>query len=151
MAGGYLRLRFQDDGDGTGELRVLAEAEGFSGQGAAYFNIGELEEFAKALAVFPLPLEDKRRSIAGGFWSEERRGELDQEHLGISVYPADARRGYIGIQVRMATPAWQGTRPQSKEHVVVEIVTTYQPLSQFSRDLLAVLNGSIKEALLEGE
>ena len=151
MAGSHLRLRFQDDGDGTGELFVRAEAEGFSGEGAACFDIGELEEFAKALRVFPLPPEDKRRSIAGGFGSRERQGELDREHLGISVYPVDAHRGHIGIQVRMATRAWPGTRPESQKRAVVEIITTYQPLSRFSADLLAVLNGSIKEALLEGE
>jgi hypothetical protein len=151
MPSSYLRVRFQDDGDGTGELRVRAEAEGFSGEGSAYFNTEELEEFANALAAFLLPTEDKRRYIAGGFWSKEQRGKLDQEHLGISVYPADALRGYIGFQVRMATQAWPGTRPESKKQAVVEVVTTYEPLSKFAKDLIAVLNGSIEEAFLQGQ
>jgi hypothetical protein len=149
MTGSYIRLRFADDGDGTGKLLARAEADGFAGEGGAYFNIETLEEFATALAVFPMPSEDKRRSISSGFGG---RGEtLEQEHLGISVYPADARRGYVGIQVRMATEIWQETRPESGKHAIVEVVTTYEPLSKFSKDLIAVLRGSMKEALLEGQ
>ena len=113
MADGYLRLRFHDDADGTGKLWARAEADGFSGEGAAYFSVEELEDFAKALAVFPMPPEDPRRSITGGFGNMENPGTVDQEHLGISVYPADVKRGYIGVQVRMATEIWPGTRPES--------------------------------------
>jgi len=149
--GNYLRLRFRDDGDGTGKLMARAEADGFSGEGGAYFNVEELEEFAGALRVFPFPQEDHRRSIASGFSSKEDPGKLGQEHLGISVYLANAQRGYVGIQVRMATEVWPDTRPESKKQAVVEILATYEPLSKFSRDFLLVLRGSLKEAVIEGE
>jgi hypothetical protein len=149
--GNYLRLRFLNDGDGTGKLFARAEADGFSGEGGAYFNIETLEEFADALRVFPFPPEDSRRSIASGFSSKEEPNKLTQEHLGISVYPADAHRGYVGIQVRMATELWPDTRAESKKQAVVEVLATYEPLSKFSKDLVAVLRGSLKEALLEGE
>ena len=148
--GNYLRLRFLDDGDGTGKLLARAEADGFSGEGGAYFDVETLQEFADALRMFPLPSEDSRRSIASGYWNEKDL-KLDQEHLGISVNPACAKRGYIGIQVRMATELWPGTRPESRKQAVIEILTTYEPLSKFSRDLTAVLRGSLKEAFLEGE
>ena len=151
MARSYLRLRFSDDGDGTGELLARAEADGFAGESGAYFNFSEIEAFAKAIGTFPLPTDDKRLSVAGGFWSQERRGELEQELLGISVYFADALRGYIGIQIRMATPVWKGTRPDSKKVSRVEVVTTYEPLAKFSRDLTAVVRGKLKEAMLEGQ
>lgn len=151
MISSYLRLRFEDDGDGTGRLVARAEADGFAGEGGAYFNIGEIEDFAKALSAFPLPNDDKRRSIAGGFWSQEQRGKLEQEHLGISVYLADARRGYIGVQVRVATEIWKGSRPESRKQAIIEVVTTYEPLRKFSEDLVAVLRGSVKEATLEGQ
>jgi len=107
----YLRLRFLDDGDGTGKLLAEAEADGFSGEGGAYFTVEELEEFAEALRLFPLPPEDHRRSIAGGFGRKEAPDKLAQEHLGISVYLANAQRGYVGIQIRMATEVWPNTRP----------------------------------------
>jgi hypothetical protein len=151
MTGSYLQLRFLDDGDGTGKLVACAEADGFRGEGSAYFDIKELEGFANAIALFPLPGNDKRLSIASGFCKKDGSGELDQEHLAISVCPADARRGYIGIQVRMTTELWEGTRPESQKSAKIEVVTTYEPLSRFSKDLLAVLQGKTREALLEGE
>ena len=149
--GNYLRLRFLDDRDGSGKLMAWAKSDGFSGESGAYFNVEELEEFAEALQVFPLPPEDHRRSIASGFGSKEDHSKLAQEHLGISVYLANPQRGYVGIQVRMATEVWADTRPESKKQAVVEILTTYEPLSKFSRDLLSVLRGSLKEAVIEGE
>jgi hypothetical protein len=149
--GNYLRLRFGNDGDGTGRLVARAEADGFSGESGAYFNVAELEDFAGSLQLFPLPPEDNRRSISGGFGVDEEHTRPAQEHLGISVYLASAQRGYVGIQVRMATEVWPDTRPESKKQAVVEILATYGPLSKFSRDLLSVLRGSLKEAVIEGE
>jgi hypothetical protein len=149
--GNYLRLRFSNDGDGTGKLIARAEVEGFSGEGEAYFSIETLEEFADSLRAFPFPLRDARRSITGGFGSGKKPDEVAEEHLGISAYLANAHRGYIGIQVRMATAVWPGTRPESKKQAVVEILTTYEPLSKFGKDLTSVLRASLTEALLEGE
>ena len=149
--GNYLRLRFLDDGDGTGKLMAWAAADGFSGQTGAYFNIEELEKFAEALQVFPLPREDHRRSIASGFGTKEDHNKVSKEHLGISVYLANPQRGYVGIQVRMATEVWPDTRPESEKKAVVEILATSEPLFKFSRDLLSVLRGSLKEAVIEGE
>jgi len=51
----------------------------------------------------------------------------------------------------MATEVWQATRPESQKIARIEVVTTYEPLSRFSRDLLSLLNGTIKQALLEGQ
>src|SRR5882672_4424445 len=92
MPHSYLRLRFQDDHDGTGKLLARAEAAGFAGESGAYFNISEIEEFAAAIAVFPVP-ENESYSISGGFGKPDGSGEVEQEHLGIEVYPLDSRRG----------------------------------------------------------
>jgi len=54
MARGFLRLRFHDEGDGTGKLVADAEANGFAGSGGAYFDKQELSDFAQALEAFPL-------------------------------------------------------------------------------------------------
>jgi hypothetical protein len=147
----YLRLRFLDDGDGTGKLMAWAAADGFSGESNAYFDVQELNEFAEALNLFPLPPEDRRRSIAGGFGTRGDPTRVAQEHLAISVYLVNPQRGYAGIQVRMATPVWPDTRPESKKQAIVEILATYEPLSKFSRDLLSVLGGKLNEAVIEGE
>lgn len=123
-----------------------AEADGFAGEGEAYFDIPSLQDFAAAIALFPLPKDDERLSISGGFGASS-----EQEHLGISIYAADRQRGYIGVQVRMATKVWQDTRPMSRKAAVIEVVTTYEPLARFSKDLAAMLRGELREATLKGE
>jgi hypothetical protein len=146
MAVCYLKLRFTDDGDGTGLLMARAESDGFAGEGEAYFNTSKIKDFAAAIAVFPLPENDARRSISSGFGAPS-----EQEHLGISVYAADRQRGYIGVQVRMATKVWPDTRPMSRKAATIEVVTTYEPLARFSRDLIAMLRGELEEATLTCE
>jgi len=147
MRHGFLTLGFSDDGDGTGTLDVEAEVDGFSGRSHAYFNKDEISRFAEALSQYPLP-PDQGCSLTGGFG--ESRGRPAQEHVGIDVYPVN-RRGYIGIQVRMATAVWSETRPESQRIAQLEIVTTYEPLNKFSKDLLALLSGTVSEATLEGD
>lgn len=144
-----LRARFDDDQDGTGKLLVRVSAGGFSGEGGAYFVVGKLEDFAEALSVFPLSNE-RRPSIAGGFWSKELRGTLDQEHLAIQAYPVGLR-GQIGVQVRMATELWGDERPESQNAVRVELLTTYERLARFARELKSLVRGTVEEAVLEGE
>lgn len=146
MLHGWLTLEFQDDSDGTGKLIAAVEAGGFAGKGGAWFGISQVEEFADLIATFPLP-SDKKCSLAGGFWKNH---ELSQEHLGIDIYPLD-RRGHIGVQVRIASELWEGSRPGSQMAVRVEIVTSYQPLIDFSRELKNLVGGSSKQVLLEGE
>jgi hypothetical protein len=51
MSGGFLRIRFIADDDGTGELIVHAESDSFSGTGRAYFDIRAIEAFAAAIAT----------------------------------------------------------------------------------------------------
>ena len=150
MSNHYLSIRFQDDNDGTGKLIARAESRGFAGAAGAYFNITQVEEFAVAISAFPLPQQDQRRSIEGGFGKKERPGELE-EHLGLTVYPIDVKRGYVGIQIRMATELWEGSRPQSQHQAKIEIVTTYEPLARFSADILKLVRGDTEEAVLLGE
>jgi hypothetical protein len=75
---------------------------------------------------------------------------LEQELLALTVYPIDGR-GYIGIQVRLGSELWPGMRPESQMAVKTEIVATYEPLVQFSRELKALIRGSAIEAVLFGE
>jgi hypothetical protein len=149
MSHGSLTLRFSDDGDGTGKLSIEAESQGYSGKGSAYFGIERIREFAQGISEFPLP-DLVRCSIAGGFYSKEVQGRLEQEHVGIGIYPVD-HRGHIGVQVRMATPMWKDTRPMSQNTATLEVITTYEPLARFSKELLALVSGMAQEATLKGE
>jgi hypothetical protein len=148
MRHGWLKLEFRDDSDGTGKLIATVEAGGFAGRGGAWFGISQIEEFADLITVFPLPSSQKC-SLAGGFW-KEREHKLDQEHLGIDIYPI-GRRGHIGVQVRIASELWKGSRPEAQMMAKVEVITFYQPLLDFSSQLKKLVRGSAKQALLEGE
>jgi len=58
---------------------------------------------------------------------------------------------HVGVQVRMATELWNETRSESQKAAKLEIITTYEPLAKFSKELLAVINRAVPEATLEGE
>jgi hypothetical protein len=144
-----LLLRFIDDFDGSGKLLAEVISAGFSGCGAAYFKVDEIVELAESLGTYPLP-EAARLCIAGGFYKNDGSGQLEQELLALKVYPID-RRGHIGIQVRLSSELWPGMRAESQMAVKAEIVTTYEPLAQFGRQLKALVRGSATEAILVGE
>jgi hypothetical protein len=141
MSDGFLKLAFRDDNDGTGKLLVEAQASGFAGRGGAYFDTTRLAGFARTIGEFPLP-DAQRCCLASGFAS--------QEHVGIDLYPID-QLGHIGVQVRLATEVWPNTRVKSRKAVVLELITTYQALADFSRDFDALLQGRVSYALLRGE
>ncbi len=146
---GRLVLRFDDDGDGTGKLLVQANSNGFCGKGSAWFSGATIQDFADAIAVFPIP-EEKSPKIAGGFYKKDGSGEFAQEHFALTVYPID-HRGHIGFQVRIATELWNEERPESQQEVKLEIITSYEPLAQFSRQLKALVEGRIKEVILDAD
>lgn len=146
---GKLLLRYDDDGDGTGKLIVQANSNGFCGEGSAWFSEGELQDFADNIAIFPIP-EGTSPKIAGGFYKKDGSGEFTQEHLALTVYPID-RRGHLGFQVRIATELWNESRPESQHAVKLEIITTYEPLGQFSSQLKALVEGRIKEVILNAD
>jgi hypothetical protein len=149
MSRTFLRLTFQNDGDGTGKLSAEAESGGFAGKSGAYFDIARVQNFACAIGELPLPDSD-RCVLISGFGSKEIPGKLEQEHVGIEMYPIDSR-GHIGVQVRLSTEVWPDTRPKSHKAAKFEIVTTYQALADFSRDLSALMSGTANEAVLLGE
>jgi hypothetical protein len=144
-----LVIRFVNDDDGTGKLHVRASCNGFSGDGSAWFSTEELNDFASALAAYPIS-EEKSPALRGGFYSKDSSGELEQEHLSLRVYPVDST-GHLGVQIRIATEVWPQTRPESQHFVQLEMLTTYEPLKQFSSQLKSLVDGIIKEAVLEAE
>jgi hypothetical protein len=144
-----LELRFDADTDGTGELLATVRFQGFAGRGGAWFSISQLEEFADAIAVFPIQNE-KRPAIAGGFWSNDAQGKLEEEHLAIAVYPVGGR-GQVGVLVRLSTELWEGDRTDSQATIKVELLTTYQPLADFAKQLHLLVHGEVETATLFAE
>ena len=142
-----LVLYFDADDDGTGKLFAEASSSGFSGVGEAWFDRIQLLEFANALATYPLP-SDNLPKIAGGFWRNNLAGELDQEHLAISVYPIDGKGG-LGVQVKLSTELWSEMRPEQQHIVKLEITTSYNALEKFSKEFVALINGRVERAVLQ--
>jgi hypothetical protein len=141
-----LVVRFFDERDGAGKLWVSASSKGFSGEGSAWISTEELKDFAEALSGFPL-LAHRPPTIRGGFGSSDLNNEISQEHVALKVYPVD-QIGHLGLQVRVPTEVWPHDRTDAQHRVQLEIRTSYQPLTEFSRMLKAVIVGKVKEAVL---
>lgn len=150
VSSSFLRLRWSPgEPDGAGELEAVAALGSFSDRSSAWFNGEAIKEFARALSTHPLTGRSPP-TITGGYHTPGTADSLEQEHVGITVYPIDTR-GHIGVQVRLATPLERGMRPEAQCSARIEIRTTYEPLARFSRELLAVIDGSADEAVLDGE
>ncbi|HLO64603.1 MAG TPA: hypothetical protein VK165_16720 [Azonexus sp.] len=142
-----LRVRFNPDTDGTGELFAEIRSNGYSGSGSAWVGAAELVELAKKLAAaFPLP-SDSRLGIRGGFWSKSGGG-LEQEHVGLSFYPVGSI-GRVGCRVVLSTPIHAQDRPEAQSSLAVELLTTYEMLGAFARSLELLVSGGSNEAVLQ--
>ena len=87
------------------------------------------------------------------YYRKVSTGEIGDELLYLGVFPID-RKGHLGIQVRIATEPIQISgqdRPPSQHTVRLEIITSYEPLATFSRDLRSLAQGRISEAVLDGD
>ena len=148
MGRGFLRVCFALESEGVCTLFAEAAADGFAGRASGLFNTANVKQFARAISEYPLPPRDKC-SLSTGFGSLSADA-IEQEHLGIEVYPTDTR-GHIGIQVRMATLVWPETRVDAQKSTKLELRTTYEPIRRFAHDLLALIEDTIDEALIEEE
>ena len=143
MADSTLRLRFFGDAHGFGELLAEASAKPFAGQGSAYLQIADIQEFADQIAKYPLT-SGEPISISGRYFSS------GEPNLSIQVYPISLR-GYVGVRVHLASEINQGQHLTAQNKASIEIVTTYEPLKRFSDNLKALVHGQVAEIVLNGE
>ena len=144
----YLRLFFERDPDGTGELFAEVAMESFSGVSSAWFGERELSEFANEL-IHRFPLPQSAVELKGGFWSKNG-ATIEQLHVGIAFYPIGST-GLIGCHVQLAKPLHRDDRPQQQSMVAVELETSYEQLRLFGQELLALAHGECQEATLGKE
>jgi hypothetical protein len=88
--------------------------------------------------------------LAGGFWSKDSGGQLDQEHVGLSVRQVTSK-GQIAVAVHLAGETWPDTRPGSVPDVRLELLGTYERLRRFGGHLAEVVEGELASAVLEEE
>ena len=141
-----LRLTLKPDTDGTGELSAEVHVNGFSGLGAAWFNIAEIAAFGETLAsTYPL-LPERAYDLKGGYWSSAMRSELKHVHLGLHFYPVGLL-GKIGCRVHLAAQL-ESASVAPEYAVTVELRTHYEELRAFGVSLVALAEGKSNEALL---
>lgn len=140
-----LRLRFEREPDGSGELFVDVRVGAFSGASSAWFDARRLVDFAHALAdAFPLS-SDVPLSLEGGYWATSG-SVLEQLHVGLTFHPIGIT-GEVGCRVTLASPV-DRNRHEARSIVTVELRTRYEPLRVFARSLESLARGTIAEAIL---
>jgi hypothetical protein len=144
----YPRLALDFDGDGTAKLNADVHCEDFCGSSSAWFGVSQLERFSEELAAYPLP-PNGIAPMQGGFWSKARGGELDQLRVSFKVYPIGLR-GAVGYLVTLRTPLNDGDTSKVSSLVEVELRTSYEELSEFSKGLKRLARGEVLEAILRG-
>jgi hypothetical protein len=141
-----LRLTLKQDADGTGELCAEVQVNGFSGVGAAWFNIAEIRDFGQRISrTYPL-LPEQTYELQGGYWSRGLQGSLEQVHLGIRFFPVGAL-GQIGCRVNLARQL-ESASPAPEYAVTVELRTHYEGLRAFGGAIVAMTDGRSDEAVL---
>jgi hypothetical protein len=144
----YLRLTLDTDGDGTANMHATVSCNGFAGTSSAWFDLMQLERFSEQLLAYPLP-PDGVAALQGGFWSKTQRGELAQLHVSLKFRPVGLR-GAVGCAVILRTPLNDGDNSKVSSLVEVELRSSYQELSDFSKSLKHLALGEASEAILRG-
>lgn len=129
-----LRFRMEYAEDGTGELFLTVEFQGYSGASSCYVDLVSLREAAKKFALYPIPT-DRSVRVEGGYFTQDMTG-LAQTHLHVSAFPADSL-GKVGLSVSLAVPNDEGISTY-KASLSCEFPVSYEQLKDISQGLVAL-------------
>ena len=93
-----------------------------------------------------MPAEDI--AISGGFGPKD--GRPAQEHVGIRVRPVGSV-GQVGMRIHLSTELWVDTDPDSRHEVTLRLLTTYERLRTFSKEMIRLIDGNQSEVEIHGE
>jgi hypothetical protein len=137
----FVSVRLMPDDASISRLLVEALADGFSGHADCWIATGRVTAFARELQAFPLP--DAGALLVSGLWPAD-------SHELREIIRIEARRvgrlGQVGLAVHLAT---EESPPRGE--VRLEVLTTYERLSQFAKDLSRVGRSESGHAQIEGE
>lgn len=131
-----------------GQLIAQAQSGKFAGRSSAWFNRSELMEFANRLATYPLPW-GMVVTLQGGYWSEAADDGLTQIHLRLAFQPHD-RTGHIRVSIILADPYEDTQADELANSANLYFLTTYNCVSAFRQELLALIRGESGVAQLQG-
>ena len=143
-----LILTYTPENEHDGELCALIESVGYSGQGAAWFSVDQLQSFCAALAAYPIS-SDTPASLSGGYWNDDATA-LVQTHVGLIIAPYDNRGGLI-VSVQLSTPIWELEGHDVHRCVATHFRTDYPSLDRFRASLRLALEIEGEAATLHGQ
>ena len=140
-----LRLKMALEEPWATKLFVNVSVDGFAGHGVAWFDPQKLRSLATQLGqAFPLT---ETLAVQGGHLLQDP-SDPEEALVALSFYPV-ARCGVLGCRVRLCSDSrdfWE--RPQARPVLEVELLTSYQALQEFARDLMQLADGLCAEAVL---
>jgi len=132
-----LILSFEDENDGSGKLTASVEANGFAGQGDAWFSHEQLRAFAEDCKVYPLA--GTGPVLNGGYWNDAGSALLEVR-LSIRFEPYDAR-GTILASVQLATGEHSDNSNECRQSATLRFYCNYDNLIKFAAELISLTGG----------
>lgn len=136
-----LNFRMEAAEDGTGEIFLAVDYQGFSGSSSCYMDLAALREAAKKFGLYPIPA-DRSVRIEGGYFAPDMKS-LAQTHLHVSAMPIDSF-GNLGLSVSLAVPNDLGISTY-KAALSCEFSVSYEQLKDLSQGLIALAEGQRNE------
>lgn len=143
-----LSIRYTSEDAWHGQLTAQAQSGKFAGCSSAWFNRSELMEFANRLATYPLPW-GTAVTLQGGYCSEAANDGPTQIHLRLAFQPHD-RTGRIRVSIILADPYEDAQADELANSANLYFLTTYNRVSGFRQELLALIRGEKGVAQLQG-
>jgi hypothetical protein len=138
----YLSAEIDPD-DGSVRLILSFVAERYAGEGVAWLDRSQLDDFAGALLNFPI---DRPVSIEGGYFATGET-RFKQVHLGVQVRPAD--RGLLWFDVQVAQPWDDTSREEPRSFARHSFLIDYETLATFQRRFRSICSGEKSDMRLD--
>jgi hypothetical protein len=146
---GELRISYEPDDEWMGKITVRIVAGAFAGEGSAWINASNIDEFAKSLDRYPLPT-DPPSIIEGGHGGTLDGRRPPQTLVRVTIKP-QGPRGDLLVCAELQTDVWRDDDSDLHQSVVARFKTEYALLERFARSLVGVAAKRVKEAVLEGK
>jgi hypothetical protein len=145
---GFLTLQYAPDPlAGYARLTVVANANGFGGRSSAWLAPQSIVDFAAELSAYPLDAA-RPPGLSGGYGADPKSGEGPVDTVRLEARPMGAY-GQVGIEIYLSDRL--APMPNPRHEVRAQLLTSYERLQRFSKDLQAVAIGSSLEATLESD
>jgi hypothetical protein len=143
-----LSVTYVSDDEWMGKITVRVQTADFAGEGAAWINPTDIEDFAKSLEAYPLSADKPLQLEAGHGGTAD--GRLPPQTLvRITVKPRGTR-GEILVCAELESEIWVNPDFDLHQSVVARFLTGYNEMERFAKTLQRVASPEFKGATLMG-